>query len=74
MVAYDAFSSLFGEHGAILIVPIFQNYSGLVDGNLEFDYGTDVSLIYGCGLTLRGQMWYFGGGTGYERQVSSKAM
>ena len=43
-------------------------------GNLEFDYGNGVSLVGGCGLTLRGQMWYFGGGTGYERQVSSKAM
>ena len=56
------------------IVILFQNYSGLVDGNLEFDYGNGVSLEYGCGLTLRGQMWYFGGYAGHTKQVSSKAI
>ena len=56
------------------IVTIFQNYSGLVDGNLNFDYGDGVSLVSGCGLTLRGQMWYFGGKQAYTRQVSSKAI
>ena len=57
----------------------FKNYSGLVDGNLELDYGDEVSLHYGCGLSLRGQMWYFGGRSGYKtagysRQVSLKAI
>ena len=56
------------------IVILFQNYSGLVDSNFEFEYGNDVSLFYGCGLTLRGQMWYFGGSNAYKRQVSSKAI
>ena len=69
-----AFMSACLSRDSIWIVPIFQNYSGLDDGNLEFDYGTDVSLKYGCGLTLRGQMWYFGGNGDYKRQVSSKAI
>ena len=69
-----AFMSACLSRDSIWIVPIFQNYSGLVDGNLKFDYGTDVSLKYGCGLTLRGQMWYFGGSYAYKRQVSSKAV
>ena len=55
------------------IVILFQNYSGLVDDNLEFDYGNRVSLQSGCGITLLGQMWYFGGNGEYKRQVSSKA-
>ena len=59
---------------AILIVTIFQNYSGLVDGNLNFNYGDDVSLEGGCGITLHGQMWYFGGNGDYTRQVTSKAI
>ena len=56
------------------IVILFQNYSGLVDSNFEFEYGNDVSLFYGCGLTLRGQMWYFGGRNEYLRQVSPKVI
>ena len=31
-----------------------------------------MSFDNGCGLTLRGQMWYFGGRDAYNRQVSSK--
>ena len=53
---------------------MFQNYSGLVDDNLDFEYGNDVSLWGGCGITLSGQMWYFGGWDDYARQVSSKAI
>ena len=56
------------------IVILFHNYSGLVDGNLNFDYADEVSLQSGCGITLRGQMWYFGGYGDYRRQVSSKAI
>ena len=55
------------------IVILFQNYSGFVDGNLNFNYGDDVSLAGGCGITLRGQMWYFGSGANL-RQVCSKAI
>ena len=52
------------------IVILFQNYSGLVDDNLNFDYGDDVSIRSGCAVTLRDQMWYFGGYEEYKRQVS----
>ena len=69
-----AFLSACVSRDTILIVILFQNYSGLVDGNLEFDYGNRVSLSYGCGITFRGQMWYFGGDGEYKRQVSSKAI
>ena len=62
------------QRDAILIVKLFQNFSGLVGDNLKFDYGDKVSLYSGCGLTLRGQMWYFGGNQAYTRQVSSKAI
>ena len=56
------------------IVTIIQNYSGFFNfGNFNFDYGDEVSLVYGCGITLRGQMWYFGGRDAYKRQVTSKA-
>ena len=55
------------------IVILFQNYSGLVDGNLNFNYGDDVSLVAASGITLRGQMWYFGSGANL-RQVCSKAI
>ena len=37
---------------------------------LDFAYGNEVSIGFGCGLTLNGQMWYFGGND--RRQVSSK--
>ena len=63
---------------AIKPVPIFQNYLGLVDGNLEFDYANGVWIGDGCALAFRGQMWYFGGSGNiygnYRRQVSSKAI
>ena len=59
---------------AIWSVPLFKNYLGLDDANFDFHYEDEVSLRYGCGITLRGQMWYFGGGFEYTRQVSSKAI
>ena len=56
------------------LLQYFKTFSGLVEDNLEFDYGNGVTLRYGCGITLRGQMWYFGGSNAYIRQVSSKAI
>ena len=46
----------------------------MVDDNLEFEYGDEVYMKYGCGITLHGQMWYFGGWGDYAQQVSSKAI
>ena len=59
-------------HTLIWTIPLLQNDSGLVDGDLDFD--SQVSLARGCGLSFRGQMWYFGGEGVYRRQVSSKAI
>merc|ERR1712176_1392823 len=50
------------------------SFEGSVDDNFEFDYGNEVSLWGGCGITLHGQMWYFGGreenGKWFSRQKS----
>ena len=49
-------------------------FSGVVNDNLDFKYGSGVSLDRGCGVTLRGQFWYFGGkGSEYEHQVNINA-
>ena len=56
------------------IVILFQNYSGLVDDNLESVSANVVPLKSGCGITFRDQMWYFGGGSGYTQQVILKAI
>ena len=43
----------------------------MINDDLDFSYGNDVSLKYGCAVTLKGVMWYFGGSQ--SRQVSFKA-
>ena len=48
--------------------------SGLVDDNLDFDYGNEESIDMGCAVTLRDQMWYLGGDGAYQRQVSSETI
>ena len=35
---------------------------------LNFEYGEGADAQFGCGATLMGEMWYFGGG--YRRQAS----
>ena len=50
-------------------------FSGVVNNDLDLNYGSGVSPTAGCGVTLRGQFWYFGGsGSQYKRQVSFIAM
>ena len=51
-------------HSAILMI-----FSGVVNDDLDFNYGSGVELKEGCAATLRGQMWYFGGWE-TPRQVS----
>ena len=44
---------------------------------MNFDFGDEaVTFDGGCGITLRGQMWYFGGTSApcCTQQVSSKAI
>ena len=43
-------------HCATLII-----FSGVVNDDLDLNYGSEVSFNFGCAATLRGQMWYFGG-------------
>ena len=51
-------------HSATLMI-----FSGVVNDDLDFNYGSEVSVYEGCAATLRGQMWYFGGNE-IPRQVS----
>ena len=37
--------------------------------NLNFEYGLDVGVARGCGATLMGEFWYFGGSGPTVRQV-----
>ena len=42
---------------------------GNVDDDLRFEYGEETDAHFGCGATLMGEMWYFGGYNN-KRQVS----
>ena len=45
--------------------------NGFVNDNLNFQFGDDTSTYYGCGATLKGEFWFFGGNHGtYIRQVN----
>ena len=46
--------------------------SGTYNDDLDFEYGDDTSVLEGCGATLMGQFWYFGGRPLNNRQVISK--
>ena len=37
---------------------------------MNFEYGDEVVAHNGCGATLFGQFWYFGGGTGSAESVN----
>ena len=39
---------------------VLTNVSGVVNDDLDFNYGSDVPCC-DYGMTLRGQMWYIGG-------------
>ena len=34
--------------------------SGMVNDDLDFRYGSGLDIKQGCGVTIRGQFWYFG--------------
>ena len=46
----------------------------MLNDDLDFSYGSDVSLKFGCAVTLKGLMWYFGGSNDRSRQVNFKAI
>ena len=45
-----------------------------MNDDVDFTSGSDLSLDYGCAVTLRGTMWYFGGRNEYQRQVGFKVI
>ena len=48
-----------------------DSVSGAVNDDINFSYGSELSIRFGCGVTLRNQFWYLGGGND-KRQVSFK--
>ena len=42
-----------------------------MNDDIEFEYGEGTGAAYGCGATLFGQFWYFGGRDSTSRQVLS---
>lgn len=47
------------------------NDSGYYNHDLNFEYGDGVTADTGCGATLMGQFWYFGGYKDNKRQVNT---
>ena len=43
---------------------------GTVNDDIDFEYGEETDAFYGCGTTLFGQFWYFGGSESTLRQVT----
>ena len=37
------------------------NFSGVVNDDLDFEYGSGTHANGGCSITLKGQFWYLGG-------------
>ena len=58
----------------IVNVIITINASGVVNDDLDFTYGSGVSLKHGCAVALKGLMWYLGGEYAHERQVRFEAI
>ena len=52
------------------IKPFYILYPGNVDDDLRFEYDINTDAHGGCGATLMGEMWYFGGfKSAQKRQV-----
>ena len=50
-------------------IPFVIDFDGNVNPSSVFEIGEDVSISYGCGATLNGEFWYFGGSSSKVRQV-----
>ena len=57
------------HHGYKVTVTFRMFYSGNVNDDIAFAYENDAYAYNGCGATLRGQFWYFGGMHNTLRQV-----
>ena len=56
-------------------VIISKSFQGQVNDDIDFTYGEGTAAFYGCGASLRGEFWYFGGYHGAIntlRQVSQR--
>ena len=57
----------------VRVVKVYYEFSGLFSGNVnadvDFEYGEGTVVDGGCGATLFGEFWYFGGFGSYKRQV-----
>ena len=53
---------------------MYRECKGNMNDNLDFRYGEGTSVSYGCGATLFGEFWYFGGSGKFRRQVQFKFM
>jgi len=51
-------------------IPLIIGQDGSSNNALNFEYGDEVVAHNGCGATLFGQFWYFGGGTGSAESVN----
>ena len=45
----------------IIILLVVNIYLGNVIDNINFEYGEGTTVYSGCGATLNGEFWYFGG-------------
>lgn len=56
--------------------PLIIDLGGNVKNDLTFTYGENTIVHNGCGATLFGEFWYFGGGNSntqtHKRQVFSR--
>ena len=44
-------------------------FTGNINEDLTFEYGTNTEVVYGCAATIKNEFWYFGGTSSYKRQV-----
>ena len=51
----------YGELNILIIIVWIFILKGNVDSDLNFEYGENAAARGGCGATLMGEMWYFGG-------------
>ena len=57
---------------SMVILSYYQlilKYLGNLRDDIGFEYGEGALASYGCGATIRGQFWYFGGHGESKRQV-----
>ena len=40
-----------------------------MNDDLDFQFGDGTAVDFGCGATLFGEFWYFGGQDSFKRQV-----